>query len=302
MRNEFEVLLFYKFVEIDEPEQFARDHLELCHSMGLKGRIIVAHEGINGTVSGTLEAAEKYRLAVLTDPRFADMEFKTSPHHEHAFKRLSVKARAEIITFGAKVDLEAAFGTHLTPSEFKEKMEDENVLILDGRNDYEYDLGHFQNAVRPPVETFKEIRPWLEEVLGEDQGREILTYCTGGIRCEKLVAYLYAQGFKNVRQLHGGIVSYGADEATAGALFHGQCFVFDERIAVEINRTEDRRIVGRCSQCEAPCERYVNCANVACNLLYLSCEACEEVNQRCCCDLCMAASRKRQSGQKLRQV
>ena len=288
------ILLYYKFVKIDNPVTFCGEHLELCRSLGLLGRIIIAREGINGTVSGTVESTEAYKSAIWSDARFADLAFKENAHEGHAFPKLSVKARAEIVTIGQEL-LDQPTGKHLPPDEFLRILESENVIVIDGRNDYEYDLGHFEGAIRPNFEVFKDYPSWLEANLGDKKDKKILTYCTGGIRCEKLTAIMIDQGFQDVNQLQGGIVEYGKDPKTRGSRFHGQCFVFDSRIAVPINSTENQVVVGRCFHCNSHSESYVNCANVECNKLYLCCEGCP----RCCSVACQEAPRKREAGRKM---
>jgi len=305
MNLAYRVLLYYKFVEIERPEAFAAGHRLFCEWLGLRGRIIVAHEGINGTVSGTVADTSEYMAALERDPRFAGMEFKIDEHDSHAFPRLSVKARSEIVKFGRQLifeddapDVLHRTAPYLEPAEWCEKVLDPEVLVIDGRNDYEYDLGRFVNAIRPDVGTFSEAGAWLERNLS-DKKRTILTYCTGGIRCEKLSAYLLDLGYENVYQLHGGIAAYAKDPEVRGAHFEGKCFVFDDRIAVPINSTDSKCVVGICYHCGRPSENYVNCANVECNRLYLCCEECETRTMRCCCDDCRTANRHREKGQKL---
>ncbi len=155
-------------------------------------------------------------------------------------------------------------GKHLKPAEFYEKMQDPNTIVLDARNDYEYDLGHFRGAVRPDIEAFRELPEWIEENKDMLEGKQILTYCTGGVRCEKFSGWLMKQGFEDVSQLDGGIVTYGKDPEVQGKLWDGQCYVFDERISVPVNRVE-HVIVGKDYFTGEPCERYVNCANPSCN-------------------------------------
>lgn len=301
MPQPFRVLLYYNFVLVEDPVALAEAQLAFCSWLGLKGRIIVASEGINGTLSGSQEACDEYIAAHRSDRRFSDTDFKVDEYDRHAFRRLSVKARDEIVTFGHALHDPSRTGTYLSPVEFRERLADPNAIIVDGRNDYEYDLGHFRGAIRPDFENFKEAPAWLSENL-HDRDRPILTYCTGGIRCEKLSAFLLEQGFTNVFQLHGGIVEYGKDPAVKGDLFDGACFVFDERISVPINRTESARVVGRCLHCGAPSENYVNCANVLCNQLYLCCETCEAATDGCCCPSCQNAPARRKKGLKLRSA
>jgi len=285
---DFQVLLYYLFVRLDSPESIAEEQRQWCGELGLKGRIIVAEEGINGTVSGSREAAQEYIARMARHPQFANTEFKVDDHDGHAFKRLSVKVRPEIVTLGESVDVPANTGTHLKPKEFREKLDDPNALVLDIRNDYEYEMGRFAGAIRPPVKTFKEFPEWLRAELKDVKGRPILTYCTGGIRCEKLTAFLSQEGFEDVYQLHGGIVTYAKDPDVKGEKFEGDCFMFDERLSVPVGP-----VVSLCEKCQAPSARYANCANVDCNRLYFLCAECEAAKGAACSQSCEAAERTR---------
>lgn len=262
----YRILLYYMYVPIENPEEFAKQHLKLCEELGLKGRILVAAEGINGTVSGTVEQTEQYMQTMKKDPRFAEMVFKIDEADEHAFKKMHVRPRKEVVTLQLDDDVnpQELTGTYLSPKEFFEAMQEENTVIIDARNDYEYDLGHFRGALRPDIQAFRQLPDWVREHKDELEGKKILTYCTGGIRCEKFSGWLKKEGFEDVNQLHGGIVTYGKDPEVQGRLWDGQCYVFDDRIGVPINRVE-HVIVGRDHFTGEPCERYVNCANPECD-------------------------------------
>ncbi|MGP4079627.1 oxygen-dependent tRNA uridine(34) hydroxylase TrhO [Pseudalkalibacillus sp. R45] len=286
--NKYEVLLFYKYVIIDDPEYFAKKHLKFCKELGVLGRVLVAKEGINGTVSGTLEQTEAYIKAFRKDSRFEDMEFKHEKTEGHAFTRISVKARDEIVTLKLEDDVNPneVTGTHLSPKEWQETMENEDVIILDARNDYEYDIGHFRNAIRPDIKAFRELPGWIKKNLADKKDKKILTYCTGGIRCEKFSGYLVREGFEDVNQLHGGIIKYGQDPETKGSNFDGKCFVFDDRLTVDVNRTEDKKVVGKCLHCGQEAEQFVNCPIDECDKLHIACDTCRENYQNCCSDVC----------------
>ncbi|KKB40716.1 oxygen-dependent tRNA uridine(34) hydroxylase TrhO [Bacillus thermotolerans] len=262
----YRILLYYMYVPIEDPEAFAKQHLKLCKELGLKGRILVAEEGINGTVSGTVEQTDQYMRVMKEDPRFADMVFKIDEAEGHAFKKMHVRPRKEIVTLQLDEDInpQELTGNYLSPKEFFEAMQEEDTIVIDARNDYEYDLGHFRGAIRPDIKAFRELPDWVREHKEELEGKKILTYCTGGIRCEKFSGWLKKEGFEDVNQLHGGIVTYGKDPDVQGRLWDGQCYVFDERIGVPINQTE-HVVVGRDHFTGEPCERYVNCANPECD-------------------------------------
>ncbi|MFC5463403.1 rhodanese-related sulfurtransferase [Lederbergia graminis] len=283
----YRVLLYYQYVTIENPEEFAAQHLKFCKDINLKGRILVAKEGINGTVSGTWEDTETYMTEMKKDPRFATMVFKIDEADQHAFKKMHVRPRKELVTLRLEDDINPheITGKYLSPREFYEAMQDENTVVLDARNDYEYDLGHFRGAIRPDIETFRELPAWVRANKEKLEGKKILTYCTGGIRCEKFSGWLVKEGFEDVGQLHGGIVTYGKDPEVQGELWDGQCYVFDERIAVPVNRKE-HVIVGRDYFDGTPCERYINCANPECNKQILASEENEHKYMRSCSDEC----------------
>lgn len=283
----YQVLLYYKYVQIDEPEEFSEEHLQFCKDLGLKGRILVAQEGLNGTVSGTVEQTNQYMESMRQDPRFHDMVFKIDAHDGHAFKKMHVRARKEIVTLRLEEDINPnqTTGKYLEPKAFYEAMHDKNTVVLDARNDYEYDLGHFRGAIRPDVETFRDLPQWVKENKHLIEGKRILTYCTGGIRCEKLSGWLLKEGFEDVAQLQGGIVSYGKDPEVKGELWDGRCYVFDERISVPVNQ-KNHVVVGVDYFDGTPCERYVNCANPPCNKQILCSEENEHKYMRGCTHEC----------------
>ena len=285
--SSYNILLYYKFVPIETPDVFAKEHLEFCRSLDLLGRIIIAAEGINGTVSGLVHNTDTYKSAMYKDPRFADMVFKQDDADAHAFKRLSVKARSEIVTFGLDgIDPNRLTGKYLEPREFYNSLQEEDTVIIDARNDYEYDMGHFRNAIRPNVETFKEFPEWVKRNLADKKNKKILTYCTGGIRCEKFSGFLLQEGFKDVYQLHGGIINYSKNPEVQGRLFDGKCYVFDERIAVRANFTEEDKIISKCFYCDIPTDRFVNCAHLDCHSRFFCCENCEKLHRRSCSKAC----------------
>ena len=290
----YRVLLYYKFVPIHGYALFAQHHFHLCRLLGLRGRILISPEGINGTVSGTVEQTECYITTLTMDPRFSDMVFKTDGTDGHVFDKLFVRAKEELVTFraGENGSPLKQTGRYLSPEEWYEMMQRDDVVILDGRTDYEYDLGHFRKAVRPPVKSFRDFPQWIRENLGDHKDKTILTYCTGGVRCEKLTAFMLSEGFTDVAQLDGGIVTYGKDEHVRGKMWDGLCYVFDQRISVPINHTEDLQSVSFCTHCGSPTIRYVNCANLDCHKQYFSCETCEEKTLRSCSPECRTAPRR----------
>ncbi|GIP39382.1 UPF0176 protein YbfQ [Paenibacillus sp. J31TS4] len=284
----YQILLYYKYVTIADPETFTREHLAYCKELGLKGRILIASEGINGTISGTVEQTEQYMRDMHANPLFADMVFKVDEAEEHAFRKMFVRHKKELVTlrYEKPLDPNVVSGKRLSPKEFHDYLQRDDVIVIDGRNDYEYDLGHFRNAIKPTVETFKEFPEWIRKNMAEHKDKPVLTYCTGGIRCEKLTGILLEEGFQDVYQLDGGIVTYGKDPEVKGRLFDGKCYVFDERISVPINQTDEDVVVGRCYHCGTPADHYINCADDTCHRQHIVCEACEEEHHGYCSPSC----------------
>jgi len=286
----YQVLLYYRYFGIDDPVVFLEEHRALCESLDLKGRIIIAKEGINGTVSGTLANTERYMESL------PDIEFKIDPAEDHVFPKLSIKVRDEIVTLGLPgekdIDPNAVTGGRLSPREFYETMQEEDVVVIDGRNDYEAQLGHFKNAVCPPLGNFREFPDWLRDNAEDLRGKKILTYCTGGIRCEKLSGFIKKEGFDDVYQLDGGIVKYSKDPEVQGRDFEGLCYVFDQRVGVEVNHTETRKVVTHCRYCGVEEARYGNCHWPDCNEQIFICPDCREKQGVFCGEECRANARK----------
>ena len=291
--GKYRVLLYYKFVKIEESEAYAQNHLEFCKRLGVLGRIIIAEEGINGTLSGTYKQTETYINEIHKDPKFSDIEFKTDDINGHVFKKLHVRHKKEIVTFRSEHDINPnkLTGKYLEPVEFNKALQENDVVILDGRTDYEYNLGHFKNAIRPEVKSFREFPEWIKKNLSQYKDKKVLTYCTGGIRCEKLSAFMLKEGFKDVYQLHGGIIKYSKDAEVKGKHFKGKCYVFDERISIPVNYAEEYIITGKCLHCGKSTDRYVNCVNLDCHKQHFECEECEVKWKRSCSKECMSARR-----------
>lgn len=285
----YRILLYYKYVHIENPEQVTAEHLRFCKELGIKGRILISDQGINGTCSGTIEQTDAYMAYMNEHPLFKDITYKIDESEGHVFKKLFVRHKNELVTlrYKKKMDPNVLTGKRLSPKQFYEQLQQDDVIIIDGRNDYEYDIGHFRGAIRPTVESFREFPEWIRKNLPEDaKNKPILTYCTGGIRCETLTGVLLEEGFTDVAQLEGGIVTYGKDEEVKGRLWDGKCYVFDDRISVTINRTEEDVVIGKCHHCGKPEDRYVNCANVTCDKRHICCEECEAEHERHCSEEC----------------
>ncbi len=273
MSPDFPVILFYKYIAIADPQEFATAQRELCARLGLKGRVLIATEGINGTLAGPHAAIDEYIAALRADDRFADIEMKVSPGDEHTFPRLAIKVRPEIVTLGAG-PLTADQDNHLSPAEWKRTIEeDPNVVLVDVRNHYESVAGKFEGAIACEIENFRELPAYLEK-LEPLKEKKVLMYCTGGIRCEKASALFRKHGFKHVHQLHGGIAKY--QEEFGNAHWLGECFVFDQRMTV---RVDDSLVqIGQCAHTGRPTSRYVNCLHDLCHVLFLLAEETEREN------------------------
>lgn len=294
MNMNYQILLYYHYTTIEDPAAFAQEHLQQCKDLELKGRILVAGEGINGTVSGTVEQTNAYMEMMRNNPLFDGIVFKIDEAEGHAFKKMHVRPRPELVNLSLEDDVNPneITGEHLSPAEFLEQMQREDTVVLDVRNTYEYDVGHFRGAIRPDVETFRDTPQWVRENRQLFEGKRVLTYCTGGIRCEKFSGWLKREGFEDVGQLHGGIATYGKDPVTKGQLWDGQMYVFDERLTVPINQVE-HVIVGKDHFDGTPCERYINCANPECNKQILSSEENEAKHLGGCTIECTKHERNR---------
>lgn len=272
--NNFQVLLYYKYVEIKDPVDLMNLQRLLCNELNLKGRIIVSTEGINGTVEGTTKNTEKYISAMNGDPRFADISYKKSSGTGSAFPKLSIKVRDEIVTSNvANLNPTQQTGTYLSAEElhswFDQKKE---FYIVDMRNDYEYQSGFFEGTIFSGFKNFKELAG-VAEKLEHLKDKTILTVCTGGVRCEKASGYLVSSGFHDVYQLKDGIQSYM--ELYPNEHFKGKLYVFDNRLTIGFNTdSPQHEIVGHCMLCGVKADSYVNCMNHACHLHFICCSNC----------------------------
>jgi len=280
------VLLYYCYSHIQNPEEFREQHHQLCLDLDLRGRIIVASEGLNGTVSGSKESCEAYMKAVLDDARFAKTEFKVDVNDTPAFEKLHVRVKPEIVHSSlSEVDPTQKTGAYVEPDEFREILSagDDDTIILDVRSNYEHSIGKFKNAITLDIDNFRDFPEKVKE-LEQYKDKKIITYCTGGIKCEKASAYLLDQGFENVHQLHGGIIKYGLE--AQGEDFEGKCYVFDNRIVKEVN-TVNPSTISECYVTGEPSDRMVNCANPHCNKHIPMSEKGAEIYQGCCSEECM---------------
>ncbi len=287
--NKFQILLYYKYANIENPELEMTRQRAFCEALDLKGRIIVAHEGINGTIEGTLENTEKYVSWMKSDRRFKNIHWKKSSGIGDAFPRLSVKVRKEIVSLHLHeqedINPNVLTGVHLKPAELRKWYEQgKEFYIVDMRNDYELQVGKFENTVFPGLKNFRDLREKLEDIENL-KDKTVLTVCTGGVRCEKASGLLKREGFKDVYQLDGGMVSYM--EKYPGKDFKGSLYVFDKRKVMHFEDPDKHEIIGRCVKCEKPSERYVNCFYPQCHDHVIVCENCDpEENKTYCSKDC----------------
>ncbi|MDB5186422.1 MAG: hypothetical protein JWL85_945 [Candidatus Saccharibacteria bacterium] len=276
------IILYYKFVPVTDPEMTKLWQLELCTRLGLKGRIIISKHGINGTLGGSLDSLRAYKSAMNKTAVFKGITYKWSDGAADHFPRLSVKVRDEIVAFDAADELVVDEngvvngGKHLKPEEVHKLLKErgDDVVFFDGRNKFEAEIGKFKNAIVPNIETSRDFIKELEKPEYEAlKDKPIVTYCTGGIRCEILSALMKNRGFNEVYQIDGGIVKYGEKYADQGE-WEGKLYVFDDRMTVAFS--EDAKDIGDCVHCQNKTSNYVNCANKQCNKLVLVCEDCAD--------------------------
>ena len=278
------ILLFYKYIDIANPEAIRSWQRELCTELGFTGRIILAQEGINATLGGTDENCKKYVEIMNAHPLFGDIDWKTADGDATAFPKLKISVKEEIVRLGVdpkKVTVKDT-GIHLSPEEVHKLLDtNKDLIVLDTRNDYEFQVGRFTNAIIPPINTFREFPEYIDQNLEKFKDKEVLMYCTGGVRCERATAYLNVQGVaKKVYQINGGIQRY--IEKYPDGHFRGSNYVFDNRVTVRINND----ILGSCSLCAQPWDQYINCINVLCNKHVLVCPPCKDVYNTTCGSVC----------------
>jgi UPF0176 protein len=280
-------LSFYQYHQIADPQAF-RDRIYAEWSeLGVLGRIYVGREGINGQVSVPTPQLEAWRDRLYAIPFLNGIRLNIAVDDDgKSFFKLTIKVRDKIVADGLddhSFDVTRR-GRHLSAAEVNELLDQPGTLVVDMRNHYESEVGHFQGAILPDVETFREALPIVEDMLAEDKDKDIIMYCTGGIRCEKASAYYLHRGFSKVHMIDGGIIEYARQCAENGLenKYIGKNFVFDERLGERI--TDD--VIARCHQCGAPCDEHTNCANEACHALFIQCPACAERYHGCCDEQC----------------
>lgn len=278
---------FYRYVYIDSQQEFRDTLYQEWSEFNAFGRIYIAHEGINAQMS-----VPEHKLALFLKSLDSHIELKNMPmkfaveDDGKSFYKLTIKVREKIVADGLEdhtYDV-ANVGNHLSPVEFHEAVSDKNSLVIDMRNHYESEVGYFENAYRPDVDTFREAIKLVETKFADNKDKKVLLYCTGGIRCEKASAYLKDKGFEDVNQLHGGIIAYAhvVKQKNLDSKFTGKNFVFDQRLGESI----DGKVVAKCHQCGEACDTHINCANDDCHLLFIQCNKCAKRYSECCSEDC----------------
>jgi UPF0176 protein len=283
-------LSFYAYAQISNPTQFRNDLFLAWNPLDVLGRIYVAHEGINAQLSLPADNFYAFKDTIEVYDFMKGIRLNIAVEQDDlSFLKLTIKVRDKIVADGLvdnTFDV-TNIGVHLKAKEFNDLLEDPNTIVVDMRNHYESEIGHFTNAIKPDVDTFRESLPIIENQLSQHkQDKKLLMYCTGGIRCEKASAYFKHKGFENVYQLEGGIIEYTRQVKAEGlqSKFIGKNFVFDHRLGERI--TDD--IVSQCHQCGAPCDIHTNCANEGCHLLFIQCDPCQSNMEGCCSTDCVA--------------
>ncbi len=279
------ILLFYKYIHIPYPKRILKWQQKVCADLQLRGRILLAHEGINGTVGGEETAVALYIDIMRNHSLFSDIDFKESFGDADYFPRMEIKVKDEVVHLGIdpeKLTVKEG-GRHVTPDEAHELMRNRSadLVILDARNQFESRIGAFAGSIIPPIDHFRELPHFIDENIDLFKDKKVLMYCTGGIRCERASAYLQSKGIaKEVMQLQGGIIRY--TEQYPEGFFKGKNYVFDRRIAVRV--TKD--VLSRCDLCPAACDDYTNCFNAECNNQFIACGTCIVAFANTCSSLC----------------
>lgn len=293
----FKIILFYKYIEIENPQELKDSQKALCEKLELKGRMIIAKEGINATLEGTEENISEYMEELKKDPRFSNSHFKISDGTGLAFPKLSIKVRNEIVSLGlGEEDFNPSqtTGKYLTAEELHNWFRSgREFYIVDMRNDYELVVGQFENSINLEMENFRDLPKALPKIESLKY-KTIVSVCTGGVRCEKASGFLVKNGFKDVYQLLDGIVTYM--EKYPGEDFKGSLYVFDNRIVMGFNTDPNREILGKCASCGKPSENYINCKDDFCHRHFICCKECLDQDSKKLCPMGCRKYRKDETG------
>lgn len=282
---DYSIITFYRYTKIEKPAELRETLLALCQELKILGRILIAEEGINGAVSGTKKAIITFKEEIEKDKRFNGLTYREQENDTNAYHKLVVRLRKEVCAFATAVNVDNA-GVRISPTKIKQWYDrKEDFLVVDARNDYEYDVGHFQNALKMPIKNFRQF-PEALPFLRPHQNKKIVLYCTGGIRCEKASAYLKEQGFPEVYHLEGGVINYV--NQFPDTYWQGGLFVFDDRLVSDLGKP-----ITNCVHCQTKTSQYINCHNLDCDKLIVSCQECQKTMEKTCSEECKNAPRKR---------
>jgi UPF0176 protein len=289
---------FYKYHQIEDPQGFRDALFARWNDLGVLGRTYIASEGINAQISVPTENFEAFVKDLFTIDFLNGIRLNTAVDEGKSFYALKVKLRNKIVADGIEDPNfdPSNTGKYLTADEWNQQLSDPNTVVVDMRNHYESEVGHFEGAICPDVDTFREELQVVEDILQNDKDKKVLMYCTGGIRCEKASAYMKHKGFENVYHLEGGIIKYARD-AKANNLdikFKGVNFVFDERLAERISD----EVIATCHQCGEPFDHHTNCLNLGCHILFIQCDKCKEKYENCCSEECQSITHLSEEEQK----
>ena len=289
---------FYKYHQIEDPQGFRDALFARWNDLGVLGRTYIASEGINAQISVPTENFEAFVKDLFTIDFLNGIRLNTAVDEGKSFYALKVKLRNKIVADGIEDPNfdPSNTGKYLTADEWNQQLSDPNTVVVDMRNHYESEVGHFEGAICPDVDTFREELQVVEDILQNDKDKKVLMYCTGGIRCEKASAYMKHKGFENVYHLEGGIIKYARD-ARANNLdikFKGVNFVFDERLAERISD----EVIASCHQCGEPFDHHTNCMNLGCHILFIQCDKCKDKYENCCSEECQSITHLSEEEQK----
>lgn len=279
----YTTITFYKYAHLTNLETLKEELTLLCKELKILGRILIGEEGINAGMCGTTETINHFKQELLEKKEFSNLTFREQETATNTYHKLVIRVRKEIVAFGTPVN-PTITGEAISPHELDTLFEQKEIVLVDARNDYETNVGTFQNAITLPIKTFREF-PNASTHLEPYKQKKIILFCTGGIRCEKASAYLKQQGYPSVYQLQGGIINYLQQ---SGKHFTGSCFVFDDRLI-----TSTSHPITHCTLCSTLTDTYTNCFNMDCDKLFLSCSGCKQLMNNTCCDQCKTAPRQR---------
>jgi UPF0176 protein len=288
------VILYYKYIEIKNTNEICQNQKKLCEELRLKGRVLIASEGINGTLCGTIENCQKYISYMNLHELFCEIDFKINEIDFCCFEKLQIKEKHEIVNFGFNKPINPSYkdsAPYITPDELHKMFESKNfnnTVIIDIRNNYESRIGKFDAAITPDIKTSREFYDYFINNKDIFKNKDVVMYCTGGVRCEKTSAALaFVSEAKSIRHLKGGICRYV--EKYPNGYFRGRNYVFDDRISVKVNND----ILTHCDICNISCDLYNNCLNALCNKHYISCDECIKKTNGCCSNQCFDLTQKR---------